>query len=47
MTCFGKIEIYSRIRDPSQKRFVSRIKLGPGDVYNLLLLDFFVENVAK
>ena len=41
MTCLGKIEICSRIR------FVSSIKLGPGDVCNLLLLDLFEENVAK
>ena len=34
---------------PLKKRLVSSIKLGPGDVHacNLLLFDFFEENVAK
>ena len=32
---------------PLKKRFVPSVKLGPGDVCNLLLLGFFEENVTK
>ena len=43
----GKSKSVLEFATPLKKTFVPSVKLGPGDVCNLLLLGFFEENVTK
>ena len=43
----GKSKSVLEFATPLKKRFIPSIKLGPGDVYNLLFGGSFEENVKK